>query len=357
MDNNNINSICIVIPTLNPEPSFVDYVDRLIEAGFNSIIIVDDGSDYEKKYIFDDINNRHEIHFVHHSKNLGKGKSLKDAFSFYLENGLDCKNDGVITVDSDGQHSINDVLRISKYCRENKNQLVFGVRDFDLDYIPPKSRFGNKLTRRILKLFFGKDIKDTQTGLRAIPNCYIKDFIGLQGDRYEYETNMLIHCITNNIDICEMPIETVYHNNNEGTHFNPIVDSVKIYFAIFYQFIKFIISALLSFIIDYIIFCVCIGLSNNPNDKVVLMFSTIIARVISSIFNYNFNKKIVFKKNDDKYSLVKYYILCITRMFASAILLILINSLNISNVYVIKIIVETLLFIASYKFQQMIVFK
>ena len=57
---------------------------------------------------------------------------------------------GVVTADSDGQHRVEDVIKLAKEVEENPDTLILGCRDFDLEQVPPKSKFGNKITMELL---------------------------------------------------------------------------------------------------------------------------------------------------------------------------------------------------------------
>lgn len=183
----------IVIPVLNPDNNLITYIEELIRNGVQKIIVVDDGSDETYKDIFSLIEKIPQCILYTHDVNMGKGKALKDALKVYQNERLYEKFDGIITVDADGQHSVVDVLKISEAMNTTDDQLILGERKFDKD-VPLRSRFGNSCTRVIFRLLYGMKVEDTQTGLRGIPNKLILQFDDLEGERYEYEMNMLIIC-------------------------------------------------------------------------------------------------------------------------------------------------------------------
>lgn len=163
----------IIIPSLNPDKKLLDYVDSLIQEGFSEFIIIDDGSKVEIQDIFDLLEDREECVVLHHIVNMGKGRALKDAFNYYLAQKKvnDCGDftkGGVITVDSDGQHKVEDVLKLDNILQENSDALILGARNFFQENVPVKSKFGNQLTRKVMKFLYGGNITDTQTGLRGI---------------------------------------------------------------------------------------------------------------------------------------------------------------------------------------------
>lgn len=104
---------------------------------------------------------------------------------------------------------VEDVNKIYESLLVNKDKVILGVRNFKSGDVPKKSSLGNNLTSKIFKILYKRVITDTQTGLRGIPNKLIKQLTNLSGDRYEYETIMLIDCIKNEIEFEEVKITTV----------------------------------------------------------------------------------------------------------------------------------------------------
>lgn len=351
-----------LIPAYEPDEKLTKYVNELINAGFKKILIVNDGSSEKCSKYFKDLEEKQECIILKHDINRGKGQALKTGFKYYLEN-LSKEYDGIVTADSDGQHSVKDTINIGKIVEENKNEkaLILGVRDFNKENVPFTSKYGNKLTKIIFKLLYGKTISDTQTGLRGFTNPYLEECINIAGDRYEYETNMLIYATRDNIKIIETTIDTIYIEENKSSHFNPIKDSLKIYKLLFMNFFKFSFSGLVSFAIDWILFVIFSSYIFTFLDGTeLIMVSTIIARIISSVINFILNKNIVFKfknKGNTKVVLIKYYILCIAQMIISGLLVSLITALLPISKDIIKIIVDLVLFFISYKIQSNVIFK
>ena len=346
----------IVIPSLNPNEGIITYIEKLKTNGFEDIIVVDDGSIEEKKWMFTVLHKQLGCKLIVHAANMGKGRALKDAFNFYLNNYSEME--GVVTVDSDGQHTVEDVINISDTLHGNQTSLILGVRDFNGESVPFKSRFGNKMTIIIMKSFIGGNISDTQTGLRGIPNDLIKKYLTLFGERFEYETTMLIESVKHGIDIKEVKIDTVYIENNSESHFNPIKDSFAIYRLIFSTFFKYIIASLSSFLIDYGLFIGLIRLLSEKSVKKQILIATVVARVISSLYNFIINRNVVFDSKDRiKISMVKYYVLCVCQMMSSAFLVMMCVRILEGQEYIIKLVVDSLLFILSYQIQRRWIFR
>ena len=357
MSINSDKKILILIPALNPEKEFERYIDLLIENNFKNIVVVNDGSKPECQDIFENIEKKEGCQILTHEVNMGKGKALKDGLKYFFD--LENKEEfsGVITVDCDGQHLVKDIIEISKELENKPNSLVLGIRDLTGKNVPPKSSFGNKATSNVFRLLYGVRLKDTQTGLRGIPTKLVENFMDLTGDRYEYESNMLIECILKKIELVEIPIETVYIDNNSGTHFRPVHDSVLIYWKILNSFIKYSAISIISCIIDILLFEVFFYVLKIQLVNVLILVSTILARIISSLVNFGLNKKIAFKSNKKvKNTIIKYYILCITQMLISGLAVSGIYAItNVSEV-IIKIIVDTILFFINYRVQRIFIF-
>ncbi len=341
-----MKDIIILVPTYNPDEDIMLSFLNELKKSFKRILVVNDGSKSKHKQFFDKISSG-EVTVIHHKTNKGKGRAIKTGFEYITKN---YKNYlGVITADCDGQHTVSDIKKCAYRLKKYPNDLIVGCRDFNKDDVPKRSSFGNKLTRLIFKLFIGVSITDTQSGLRGFGKDLIKIFVNTDGERYEYETNMLIDCKTYNISIQEVPIQTVYLNNNEGSHFNPIKDSLKIYKL----FLKYIVSATSSFVLDILFFSIFLRFLNTGMYDILI--ATILARILSSTYNFILNYKFVFN-NGNKSSIIKYIILVIVQMFISGYLVTFIVNILHVNETVTKVIVDTIIFIVNFIIQREWVF-
>lgn len=344
----NFKDVTVVLPSLNPDEKLTSTVKSIIDIGFEHIILLDDGSEEQYQKYFDECEAYPQVKVVHHDVNCGKGRALKTAFEYYVEN---CKGEGVVTADGDGQHTATDIKKCAEAMLAH-GKVILGVRDFSLSDIPPRSRFGNRLTSFLFKTACGLTISDTQTGLRAIPVRYLDTFIKTSGERYEYETNMLLDFGKYQIPYAEEKIATVYIDDNSSSHFHPIRDSLRIY----KQILGYILSSLGSFAIDNIIFFIAKLFING------VLSCTVIARTVSSFCNFMFNKKFVFENKSSKAkTALKYYALCIPQMLLSAgfvyLLTVLFGTESAWVTTLLKMAVDTVLFIFSYIIQKKWVFK
>lgn len=349
----------ILIPSLNPDKGLMDYIKVLQSKGFHDILVIDDGSGEEYSGIFELIEAMDGISVLRHAVNLGKGRALKNGFNYYLNLDNLSEFSGVITVDSDGQHSAEDVKKVAAALDTHPNALVMGCRDFSSGGIsvPLKSSLGNRMTCKIFNMLYGVKMKDTQTGLRGFPTEILKSMLQLYGERFEYETNILIEAAIRKIPIVEINIRTIYINDNRGTHFRVVKDSWAIYSLLIKSFFRYICSSLTSFVLDIGLFRLflywfkVLGISFGA-----IAWATFSARVFSSLFNYSLNKNLVFCRESGRSSLVKYYMLSICQMMLSAAMVTMISEIAFIDEVFIKIIVDTALFCISYQIQQRWVF-
>ena len=117
-------------------------------------------------------------------------------------------------------------------------------------------------------------------------------------------------------------------------------------------------SSLLSFFIDIGLFSIFMSILKHIGGiSKSILIATVSARILSSLVNYSVNKNIVFKSTDTKNTIIKYYILCVMQMLLSAKLVELIYASAAGGAVIIKIIVDSILFIISYQIQQRWVFR
>ena len=309
------SKVIVIIPAYEPPSSFIDYSRSLIDEGFGGVVVVNDGSNEKYGSVFNAISEIEGCTVLSYGENRGKGYALKTAFKHCKENFDDSYV--FVTADCDGQHLIKDVTNVASAAKEHKNELVLGSRDFSLDNVPARSRAGNVNIRRMFKFFYGISLSDTQTGLRGCSYSLLDKLIGIKGDRFEYEMNMLIVLHKSHFSIIEVPIETVYEQKADDvdkvSHFRTISDSVKVMATLFQNLGWYVVSSVTSAIIDIVAFFL---LANYAPFEMNVLFATVGARIISSIVNFSINYKVVFNGRSLK-SIFKYYILWTLQLSAS----------------------------------------
>lgn len=331
------NEIAVLIPAYQPDGELIQIVNELKDDELN-VLVVDDGS-VGCDCIFDEIADKCML--IRYQQNRGKGYALKTGLRYLFEEGFSF----AVTADADGQHAIADILKLCEMAKEDDNALVLGSRR--IEDMPLRSKFGNQLTKNLFRILYGLKITDTQTGLRLIPLKNIEALTKLEGERYEFEMNMLVESNSIFSLVKEVPIKTIYIGENESSHFNPLRDGMKIYRVLFKKVGKFLGVSLSSALIDFCLFAIffyTIGL------KAVL--STIFARAVSSTYNYLANKKYVFNTTSKKYTFHRYILLVISFMITnSGAMYVLVDLMRLQAVAV-KIVIETILWMMSYSIQR-----
>jgi glycosyltransferase involved in cell wall biosynthesis len=219
----------LLIPARNPGAQLIHLVEECVRGGFSSVVVVDDGSEPECGSIFDRLAKHARVRVLRHGANRGKGRALKTGMQFFLSESA--TYGGIVTADADGQHTAEDVLRIARAFTAAPHAMIIGARHFDRG-VPLRSRLGNVVTRNIFRFVTCRKLTDSQSGLRAIPTAMVPQLLLLPGERYEFETAVLLHACRLPNQPIEMPIRTVYEDGNRTSHFRPLLDSTRIYLVV-----------------------------------------------------------------------------------------------------------------------------
>ena len=333
----------ILIPAYKPDDKLVALTDQLLTHDDLKLVVVDDGSGEAFRPVFEALDKR--VTLISYPDNKGKGGALKTGIRYIMDHMPECER--LVTADADGQHRYADIRRVLDKSEEMPGALVLGSRAFDGD-VPLRSRFGNAMTRQVFAIASGVKVRDTQTGLRGFDRDGMRLFVDVPGDRYEYEINMLLTAARAEMPIYEVTIETVYLNDNESSHFNPLKDSLRIYARI----LKFACSSLICFGIDYVLFQLL------RTFIPLTWVSNLLARIVSASVNFSLNKKLVFKGNEKTLpAVLKYAALAVfIYLIDTAILALLYEKLGWSR-YVVKIISGVLGYLISFPVQGRIVYR
>lgn len=337
-------SIAVLIPAFNPDHRLVELVRQLSTQKCSYIVVIDDGSEQTHSLVFESLR-EFNVTVLCHAVNLGKGRALKTGFNWLLCNHPDIL--GVVTADADGQHAAQDIERVARELGQAPGTgVVLGVRAFDSE-VPLRSRIGNIVTRRVMGLLYGARLTDTQTGLRGIPLSLLPPMLTLGGERYEYEVGMLVHLLTLGIPIRQVEIQTIYIDGNRSSHFNPLLDSMRIYFVL----MRFFSSSFLTGLIDFVFFALTLQLGADA------LAALITGRVCAVAFNYTVNRRFVFKDSQSlRGSLPPYLLTVVLLLTVSYLLIIEITRYTSLSPLTAKVVAESLLFFVSFALQRVYVF-
>lgn len=328
----------VLIPAYEPGEALPALTRALMDKGV-PVVVVNDGSATGLEY-FERIRAQGAV-VLEHGENLGKGRALKTGLAWMAEQGYE----GVVTADADGQHSLEDILRVARALASGSRRLVLGIRD--VSRMPNRSRTGNCLTRTLFRLLYGIKLQDTQTGLRGIPLTgeNRSGLLSLTGERYEYEMEMLIEAgELFPAGIQELEIETIYlEDSDTSSHFRPLADGARIYSVLFRHFPRFFLSSILAFLVDYSLFNLLYYLLFHRSVP-----AAVLARVVSAGVNYTVNRKLVFGSS---YHLLGYVKICLVILLAgSGLMYLLVDCLSLPA-FLVKPLVDCGLYVLSFAAQ------
>jgi glycosyltransferase involved in cell wall biosynthesis len=210
---------CVIIPTYNNEKTLDKVVSDVLLV-CSDVIIVNDGSTDKTSEILETyIGN---VSILTHSRNKGKGKSLKDAFNFAINKGFEY----AITIDSDGQHYPEDIRLFIDKIGLNPNSIIVGARDMTQDGVPKKSSFGNKFSNFWFWVETGISLTDTQTGFRLYPLNKMKG-MRFVTNKFEFEIEVIVRMAWKGVQVKEIPIRVKY-DETRVSHFRPFKDFTRI---------------------------------------------------------------------------------------------------------------------------------
>lgn len=339
----------LVIPAYEPDEHLLKLLSDISWRQSFKILVVNDGSSEKYDEIFECAKKYATV--LKHEKNMGKGAALKTAFSYILKEN-DEKWRIVVTADADGQHLPEDILAVSGAAASHLGELVIGSRRLK-GKVPLKSRLGNIISRYAFFLSTGKKVYDTQSGLRGFPAGFLQFMCGVEGERYEYEMNMLL-AGTEYFPVREVPIKTVYLNKNAASHFRPFRDAVLIY----EKLLRFAAASFIGFLLDYSIYALLITLLGQFPVESRLMISNILARICSASANYAINRNYVFR---DRGSVLKtgaeYFALSGFILLTGTLALTAVGGSGLINPYTAKLLVDGSMFFVSWFIQQRFIFK
>ena len=330
----------ILIPAYEPDLRLPRLVAELREAApAASVLVVDDGSGSAYTAVFE-VAAEAGAELVRYDTNRGKGAALKTGFAWAAEHR---PGETVVCADSDGQHAVTDILRVA--AEVAPGTMVLGGRAFT-GRVPLRSKLGNTISRWAFRAVTGAPIRDTQTGLRGYPAELLGWLGTIEGDRFEYESNLLFEAKAAHVAVKEIEIQTIYLDENASSHFRPVADSLRIYSRL----LGFAASSLASAGVDWVGVLALHALTGN------LLFSVVGARVLSAGVNFSLNRSVVFNHAGDAgRSLRRYIALAAAILAANYLLLAALTGAGVS-LALAKLGVETVLFATSYVVQRRVVF-
>jgi len=307
------------------------------------VLVVDDGSGPRWNALFAAVRAA-GAEVVRLPENRGKGEALKTGLRWLLEHR---PGEGVVTADSDGQHTVEDIARVAREARERPGTLVLGARALGGRGVPWRSRVGNAISRGLFRLSAGFPVSDTQTGLRGASAGLLPWLVSVPGRRFEYEQQALLRAASAGVGVAEVPIETVYLDGNSGTHFRPVRDSIRVLLPV----LLFGASSFLGFLVDTIALLALDALTGS------LVASIVGARVLSASVNFAVNRRFVFRRRGRGLigQAVRYALLAGLLLASNIVWMQALTSFGVP-LLLAKALTELVLFVTSYQAQRAFVF-
>lgn len=208
-------NIFIVIPTYNEAKTIGSIVKNLVARNFR-IIVVDDGS--KDKTIIEA--NKYGAELIIHRHNIGKGRSIREGLEYALKNNCDI----AITMDGDGQHSLNDIDRFIEEYKHSGGDIVLGNRLHDPKKMPFIRWCTNVAMSFMLSFIMAERVDDSQCGYRLISKNAIEK-MSLGTDKYEIESEILFEAKRHGLKISSVNIDSIYQG--EASQIRPFFDTVR----------------------------------------------------------------------------------------------------------------------------------
>jgi glycosyltransferase involved in cell wall biosynthesis len=218
-------NVCLLVPAYNEARTIGQVVSSACKI-IDPVVVVDDGSQDDTAQIAQDSG----AFVIKHQVNSGKGAALRTGFQYVLDHG----HDAVITMDSDGQHDVDDIPAfLEAFHTEGDNGklgIIIGSRMQDISTMPTIRKFTNKLTSFISSLLAHQELRDSQSGFRLISSDVLRA-VELETSGYEMESELLIKASKSGFRITSVRIKTIY--GQEVSKINPVTDTYRFFRLLF----------------------------------------------------------------------------------------------------------------------------
>lgn len=335
-----------VIPAYDPDETMLTILEEAHEV-FDHIVVVDDGSRAVCAPLFKKAERYATV--LTHTHNSGKGRALKTAYTHILEQFGD-EDLCVITLDCDGEHSVTDAFTVYEIAARCPDSLVLGQRQHADDF-PLRARIGHAVTRGVFALATRHRLYDTQTGLRAFHITHLPAMLAIEGERYEYELNVLMYFAKGGVPMLEIPIDAPYAANHHHSRFDPLRDTL----LVLAEIAKFSCSSFVSFLTDLLVYSLLGRLIGTT--PLSLMLANIGARIVSASLNFFLNRRFVFHKRGNLLrDIGKFALLSAGLLTCSTVTLTVVTSFGVAPIPA-KLFTEFFMFFVNWTLQHSVVFR
>ena len=207
------NDVYLVVPAFNEEKTVSQIIEGIADKGYNVILVNDGSKDKTLKLAIESKRKYpNQIFVVSHVINRGLGAALKTGMVVALNKGAKY----IVTFDADGQHEIEDIPKVCKPLQDGEADVVIGARPFE--DMPISKSFANIIMNALTLIFYGRNVKDSQSGLRAF-TAHAADVINIVSRGYGVSSEFIKEISDKNLRLAEVTITTIYtpETQNKGT--------------------------------------------------------------------------------------------------------------------------------------------
>ena len=205
--------VYLVVPAFNEEKTVSQIIEGIAERGYNVILVNDGSRDKTLKLAIESKRKYpNQIFVVSHVINRGLGAALKTGMVVALNKGAEY----IVTFDADGQHEIADIPKVCKPLQDGEADVVIGARPFE--DMPISKSFANYIMNALTLIFYGRNVKDSQSGLRAF-TAHAADVINIVSRGYGVSSEFIKEISDKKLRLAEVTITTIYtpETQNKGT--------------------------------------------------------------------------------------------------------------------------------------------
>lgn len=324
------SEIVILMPVYNPREEIINYIKKLKKERY-SIVVVNDGSDEKYHSIFESLVD--DCTIINYPVSKGKGNAIKKGLNFIKENNQDRK--GILILEED--YPIDKMTQLNELFKQEK---IF--------FIHTK---GKRIFSKIFSMIYHQEFKNVDSRIIGFSMKYLDQMLNV--DENCYEVQVLIDCVQKEIIVKEIVVD----QNKECFHLKN--NNRNILYVIFLHLFRFISSSVISSVIDVLLAWLLLDVLKiwMTSDFWRIAIASLVARVISTVENYIYNKKIVFKeRTETKQTAIRFLILTVVITILSTLFVYVFSTLGIMSEKLAKPVGDLLLFLLSYNVQMKWVF-
>ena len=220
-------STYVILPAYNEATRIQPVIEEIAEKGYKMVIVNDGSSDNTLEVVRQSQRKYPKNIFIYsHIINRGVGVAMQTGFDAVLR----YNPKYIVNMDSDGQHSVDDLDNVLEPLVTGRAQAVIGVRP--LKDMPLSRNIANAIMNLLTRIFYKVDVSDSQTGFRAITLDALKK-ININARGYLISSEFIREVNDNDIPFEEVPIKTIYTPETQAKGTN-----VTVAFKILLQMIR-----------------------------------------------------------------------------------------------------------------------